>query len=53
MKLTTHPLAGTYSVLTRLPGDAATLLAANFEDSIAPIVEVAGDLPAVLAPPLA
>jgi hypothetical protein len=46
-RLTTHSLAETYSVLTRLPGDArvkptdaAVLLAANFEDSIAPSVEV-------------
>ena len=57
VRLTTHSLAETYSVLTRLPGDArvkptdaAALLAANFEDSIAPSVEVSGNLPAVLAP---
>jgi len=56
-KLTTHSHAETYSVLTRLPGDArmkpadaAALLAANFENSIAPSAEVSGDLPAVLAP---
>ena len=57
VRLTTHSLAETYSVLTRLPGDArvkptdaAAALAANFEDSIAPSVEVSGNLPAVLAP---
>lgn len=57
MRLTTHSLAETYSVLTRLPGDArlkptdaAVLLAANFAGSIAPHVEVSGNLPAVLAP---
>ena len=56
-KLTTHSHAETYSVLTRLPGDArvkpadaAVLLAANFEDPIAPRLEVSGNLPAVLAP---
>lgn len=56
-RLTTHSLAETYSVLTRLPGDArvkpanaALLLAANFEDSIAPSVEVSRNLPALLAP---
>ena len=55
--LTTHSLAETYSVLTRLPGDArvkpadaAVLLAGNFEDPIAPRLEVSGNLPAVLAP---
>lgn len=56
-RLTTQSLAETYSVLTRLPGDArvrptdaAALLAANFVDSIAPTAEVAGGIPAVLAP---
>jgi predicted nucleic acid-binding protein len=55
--LTTHSLAETYSVLTRLPGDArvtpvdvVTLLSANFADSIAPRSTVSGNLPAVLAP---
>ena len=57
VRLTTHSLAETYSVLTRLPGDArlkptdaAVLLAANFAGSIAPHVEVSGNLPALLAP---
>ena len=56
-RLTTHSLAETYSVLTRLPGDArvratdaAALLGANFEDPVAPSSEVSGNLPAVLAP---
>jgi hypothetical protein len=55
--LTTHSLAESYSVLTRLPGDArstptdaATLLAANFPESIAPDADVARRLPDVLAP---
>ena len=55
--LTTHSLAESYSVLTRLPGDArstptdaAALLAANFPESIAPDAEVARRLPDVLAP---
>ena len=55
--LTTHSLAESYSVLTRLPGDArstptdaATLLAANFPGSIAPDADVARRLPDVLAP---
>jgi predicted nucleic acid-binding protein len=55
--LTTHSLAESYSVLTRLPGDArstptdaATLLAANFPESIAPEADVARRLPDVLAP---
>src|SRR5664279_1708527 len=58
--LTTHSLAETYSVLTGLPGDArvtpadaATLQAANFDDSIAPQGRVSSNLPAILhnAPP--
>ncbi len=56
-RLTTHSLAETYSVLTRLPGDArvspadaAILLAANFTDVVAPPRRVSGNLPAVLAP---
>ncbi len=55
--LTTHSLAESYSVLTRLPGDArstptdaATLLAANFPTPIAPDADVARRLPDVLAP---
>jgi toxin FitB len=55
--LTAHSLAESFSVLTRLPGDAratpadaASLLAANFPQSIAPPAEVAGRLPEVLAP---
>ena len=55
--LTTHSLAETYSVLTRLPGDArltphdaARLLEARFVDIITvPTVEAAA-LPATLAP---
>jgi predicted nucleic acid-binding protein len=55
--LTAHSLAETYSVLTRLPGDARVaaddavrLLEANFETAVAaPAVELAG-LPRVLAP---
>ena len=55
--LTTHSLAESYSVLTRLPGDArstptdaATLLAANFPESIPPDADVTRRLPDVLAP---
>ena len=55
--LTTHSLAETYSVLTRLPGDArltpldaATLLSASFVDPIAPEPSVSGRLPEILAP---
>lgn len=55
--LTTHSLAESYSVLTRLPGDArssptdaAALLAANFPTTVAPTPEIAGRLPDVLAP---
>jgi len=54
--LTTHSRAETYSVLTILPGaarvkpaDEAALLAADFDDSIAPSVEVSGNLPALRA----
>jgi predicted nucleic acid-binding protein len=55
--LTTHSLAESYSVLTRLPGDArstpataAALLAVNFPQSVAPTADVAHRLPEVLAP---
>lgn len=56
--LTTHSLAETYSVLTRLPGDArlsladaARLLAANFRVAALPVPAAqAGDLPRELAP---
>ena len=55
--LTTHSLAETYSVLTRLPGDArlaprdaARLLTANFPDVVAPDVAVTHQLAEVLAP---
>ena len=57
--LTTHSLAETYSVLTRLPGDArlaprdgdaARLLTANFPDFVAPDVTVTYQLAEVLAP---
>ena len=55
--LTTYSLAETYSVLTRLPGDArlapryaATLLTANFPDVVAPEVAVTHQLAEVLAP---
>lgn len=55
--LTTHSLAESYSVLTRLPGDARTtpadaaaLLAANFPESVAPDSDVLRRLPDVLAP---
>jgi predicted nucleic acid-binding protein len=55
--LTAHSLAETYSVLTRLPGDARVLpadavrlLEANFEDVVAaPAAELTA-LPGVLAP---
>lgn len=56
-RLTTHSLAETYSVLTRLPGDArvtpasaVTLLAANFAEPVAPRKSVSSNLPGVLAP---
>jgi hypothetical protein len=55
--LTTHSLAQTYSVLTRLPRDArlaprdaAGLLTANFPDVVAPEVKVTHQLAEVLAP---
>lgn len=55
--LTAHSLAETYSVLTRLPGDArvapadaANLLTANFEACLAPRPDDSARLPAVLAP---
>lgn len=55
--LTGHSLAETYSVLTRLPGDArlapadaVTLISANFADPVLIDPGVAADLPAVLAP---
>jgi hypothetical protein len=55
--LTAQSLAETYSVLTRLPGDArltpadaTALLAANFIEAIAPPDVVVRHLPDVLAP---
>lgn len=55
--LTAHSLAESYSVLTRLPGDArlaapdaARLLSARFGDTVALDDLVACSLPAVLAP---
>jgi len=55
--LTTHSLAETYSVLTRLPGDArldprdaATLLTINFADPVEPELAVSRQLPEILAP---
>lgn len=55
--LTGHSLAETYSVLTRLPGDArvapddaARLISANFGEPALLDVDVASDLPGVLAP---
>jgi predicted nucleic acid-binding protein len=55
--LTTHSLAETYSVLTRLPGDArvspadaARLLGARFPDVIGVPAAEATALPATLAP---
>jgi toxin FitB len=55
--LTVHSLAETYSVLTRLPGDArvaprdaATLLGANFGVPVLLDPETAVSIPAVLAP---
>jgi hypothetical protein len=55
--LTAHSLAETYSVLTRLPGDArltaadaAALVSANFIEAIAPPDVVVRHLPGVLAP---
>lgn len=55
--LTAHSLAETYSVLTRLPGDArltandaARLIDANFGVAIAAEPATVLDLPAVLAP---
>lgn len=54
--LTGHSLAETYSVLTRLPGDArlappdaVKLLAANFGQPVLPAPETAMSLPAELA----
>ena len=55
--LSGHSLAETYSVLTRLPGDArlapddaVTLLEARFADPVLIDPETAASLPAVLAP---
>lgn len=55
--LTTQSLAETYSVLTRLQGDArlkpidaAALLGVNFSDPIAPEPAMSSQLPEVLAP---
>jgi predicted nucleic acid-binding protein len=55
--LTGHSLAETYSVLTRLPGDArvapgdaAALMKANFADPVLLDPGVAATLPSVLAP---
>jgi hypothetical protein len=55
--LTAHSLAETYSVLTRLPGDAriqpgdtVTLLDANFGSPVLLQDETARSLPSVLAP---
>ena len=55
--LTMHSLAETYSVLTRLPGDARVsgadavrLLEANFGPAVAAPAEELADLPTVLAP---
>jgi predicted nucleic acid-binding protein len=54
--LTSHSLAETYSVLTRLPGDArvspsdaARLLEANFGPPLIPAARTISHLPAVLA----
>jgi predicted nucleic acid-binding protein len=54
--LTTHSLAETYSVLTRLPGDArvapddaVALIEANFSDILPVPVEEARSLPRLLA----
>jgi predicted nucleic acid-binding protein len=54
--LTGHSLAETYSVLTRLPGDArlaptdaVQLLGANFGQPVLPAQETASSLPAELA----
>lgn len=54
--LTAHSLAETYSVLTRLPGDArvsppdaARLIDANFGPALLPSPDVARTLPTVLA----
>jgi predicted nucleic acid-binding protein len=55
--LTGHSLAETYSVLTRLPGDArlaaadaVTLIEDNFESPVLLAASTARSLPAVLAP---
>ena len=55
--LTTQSLAETYSVLTRLPGDArlkpidaAALLGVNLSDPVAPEPAMSSQLPEVLAP---
>jgi predicted nucleic acid-binding protein len=55
--LTGHSLAETYSVLTRLPGDArvaavdaAALIAANFGEPVLLDPETASSVPSVLAP---
>ncbi len=54
--LTAHSLAETYSVLTRLPGDARVaprdvvrLITSNFGRAIAPDADTLDDLPRVLA----
>ncbi|HXH56769.1 MAG TPA: hypothetical protein VNL12_05640, partial [Iamia sp.] len=56
-RLTAHPLAESYSVLTRLPADArlappdaARLLSARFGDTVALDDLVACSLPTLLAP---
>ncbi len=55
--LTAHSLAETYSVLTRLPGDArlagvdaVLLIESNFGPTLVPDAGMAGALPSVLAP---
>jgi toxin FitB len=55
--LTTHSLAETYSVLTRLPGDsrlaapdAVRLVEANFDTALAPAPDELARLPRILAP---
>ena len=57
VRLTGHSLAETYSVLTRLPGDARVspddavrLIEANFEPPVLLEDKVAASIPAVLAP---
>jgi predicted nucleic acid-binding protein len=57
LALTAHSLAETYSVLTRLPGDArlapadaATLIESNFAPAVAPKPATLRRVPQVLAP---